>query len=137
MKVAYQDLLDSQNSLGNLGSVRKMVPAIKLRVARVVKQVKPELETFEENRQELLEKLGIYDKEKETFVFPSHEVAKQFKREFDAMKKVTVDIRFGKFQLSDFEKLEEITAIDLANLAWLYGGLDAEAETGEALTAKA
>jgi hypothetical protein len=118
LRVKIKTLLKSIGALGSLGSLRLAGPK-KLRIARIIKQVNSELETFNDVRKGVYESHGgEYDKPKDKFNFKTPEGETLADAEVDKIVEEEVDIIFDKFSLKDFESLE-ISAMDVLSLEWL------------------
>jgi LPS sulfotransferase NodH len=119
MQVTIKTLVEGNQALSKLASL-KLNAALKLRLSRVVRQVRAELgEEYEGARQELLERHAVYNAEKETWAFPTLDAKKAFDREWQELAGERVEIRFDRFPADEIANLDEITAADLAALEWM------------------
>lgn len=124
MKVKVEKLEDSKGSLASLAALKIKGP-VKTRIARVVRQVEAQMEAHEKVKEERAEHFGVLKEEKpdgKVFEFPDEAKRKEFMAELKEMREQEVDIIFDTFELKQLEDLD-LSAFDLINLEWLYGGL--------------
>ena len=136
MKVILKDILQGNESLAKLASA-KLNSTLKLRLGRVIKQVKGEMENIEEVRQDLLRQHAQYDPSTDAYKFSTPEKKKEFEKAWRELIGEEADIRFDRFAVDDFAELGEVTANDLVNLEWLFGTIEEEAARPEDVAAAA
>lgn len=118
MKVKCLDLLRSSNSLAALRQM-KLKPAAALTMARVIKAVDAELETFEQVRMKLLDEHHAFLPEgANKYKFPEGEQA-QFDADWKVCLEMEVDLPFGCVDF-DAMGLSAIEPAILEPLLWLF-----------------
>lgn len=129
MKITVKELLDSTQAIARVASI-PLNSALKFRLARVLKQVKDESESFDRIRTELCEKYGMLKEDGSQYDFePEKKI--EFDKEYAALLKESVEIRFDTFSEESFANVD-VASIDIMNLSWLFGGLDKEEEADNA-----
>jgi len=121
MKVTLEKVYVAQQSLTKLLS-QDMPSSLAFRLSRLAKQVKSELDTFEENRIKLVKKYSTSGKEKKSpAVDPEQSVKvhpdkmKEFSAELMAMLAVEIELDFEPISVKDLGDVK-ISAIDLVNI---------------------
>ena len=110
------ELVGSEGALVGL-STQKMKAKASFRVAKIINQVKPHLESFRTIQQELLEKHG--KKNGEGFqIDPDMKGWKTYIDEIEAMLEESVDVSIKKIPLNLLTNAE-ISAQEISSLDWL------------------
>jgi hypothetical protein len=123
MKITVKQLNQSIDPLIKLGGLLTE-PALKLRMARVIKQVRAEKELIDQIRQEAAVKCGA-EMLGDGRVNVKGDQIKVLTEEFKKLDNEEVELRFDTFTLESLES--HLNSNDLVDLEWLYGGLEESA----------
>lgn len=121
MKVSIGELAASFPALVSLANV-DMPTSLALRLKRVIKASKKELEGFGEVEKTTAEKFGGVVEQKEDngfFKFPSSEAQKDFVDAMIGARKEEIELPGASFTEDDLLKITNLKASVLADLDWL------------------
>jgi len=126
MKITVRQLNESIGPLVKLGSLLTE-PALKLRMARVIKQVRSEKELVDQVRKEAAENCGAVVLGDGRIDVKGDQI-KILTEEFKKLDEQDVELRFDTFSLDSLQ--EHLNSNDMVDLEWLYGGLEEVEKTG-------
>jgi hypothetical protein len=109
-------LLNSQAALSSLAGLRVPIQAT-FKLAKVAKAVNSELQTFEETRRGLCERLGKIRADKSEYEIPP-ENREEFEVEFKTLLDTPVELPGSPLRSAELGKVE-LSAADLLALEWL------------------
>lgn len=109
-------LVNAESALSTLAN-EKMKAKSSYRIAKVINQITPHLETFRKVQQELLEKYG--KKNGEGFgINPEMKGWKTYLKEIQSVLEEDIDIKIKKITLNSLSNAE-LTALEIGSLDWL------------------
>jgi len=110
------ELVRAEPALAELAN-QKMKAKASFRLAKVVNQVSPHLESFRKIQQELLEKYGTKN-DKGYSIEPQSKSFKTYINEIEAVLEEEVDVSIKKIPLNLLTNAE-MTALEISSLDWL------------------
>lgn len=115
MNLKLRDIIYNEESIRNIQKT-EFPMYISFRIKQLVKSIASDVDNFHLVKNELIKKIGIYDKETDTYTVPKDKM-EEFTKELESVLNADVNIDFEKIKVEDCGKVA-IKPVDLVD--WIF-----------------